>query len=173
MANVPWNLCKKSSADSERKMLKQPSPFRDSPCKVNPTAGLLSKAPSVFASLTDNDPRKLQTGFLGRLGPLPAWELALGLTTWLPGKNRRLSASVFSHSFHRSPRAYFFSSLHSLTPPFGKPLLGMGVKPHWSHTLVAEVWTSFFALPVSRANILIPCDWWRKQGDYGGAWWRR
>ena len=69
MANVLRNLCKKSSADSERKMLKQPSPFHDSPCKVNPTAGLLSKAPSVFASLTDNDPRKLQTDSWGDSDP--------------------------------------------------------------------------------------------------------
>ena len=48
------------------KMSKQLSPFCDSPCKVNPTAGLLSKAPSIFASLIDNDTRKLQMGFLER-----------------------------------------------------------------------------------------------------------
>ena len=53
-------------------------------------------------------------------GTLPAWELILGWTTYLPGKHRRVSTSVFSHSIRRSPRAYIFSSLHSLTPsPLG------------------------------------------------------
>lgn len=156
-------------------MSKQLSPFCDSPCKVNPTAGLLSKAPSIFASVIDNDTKKLQMGFLAeRPGPPPAWELAPGWATWLPGKNRRISTSVFSHSLHRSPRAYLFSSLHSLTPPFGKPLLGISIKLHWSYnTLLAKAWMNFFALPVSRANVLIPFDWWRKQGDYWGAWSRR